>query len=230
VVAEQVRQRARKHHAESVAFTGRAAGSIELDHAHAYWVPLPERMLPSPAGIPASRIAVWCREGFDDAEIRALVDVRELVWGRPEDDKPARSYARRVLGDSVVASPEYLGAPDRERWAIFGRSTTWVSLTPFTTNRHQKRHQSDHAFLEDSVRRHLRHVALPHSPEEVTVEITDFAAKGFRAHRHPGARTPTGGIHRRAHVRLGFDSAVDGPVLLGSLSHFGLGTFVPEEI
>lgn len=228
VVAEQVRQRARNGKPDTLSFTGRDGDSIELDHAHAYWLPLPAALDTQAAGAKVTQVAVWCRRGFTDEEVRALVDVRELVWGSPGGEPRPRAYARGVLGDTVVASPAYLGTPEPGRWSLFARSARWRSLTPFTTSRHQKRRQSDAEFLEDAVRRQLRHVGHPQQSDAVTLTITDAAPTGFRSHRHPGARDRTGGTHRRAHVVLEFREPVDGPVLLGSLSHFGLGTFVPE--
>ncbi len=229
VVAEQVRQAARGGGARTVAFTGRRDDSNQLDHAHAYWLPLPDRLDGTRAGSTIDRAVVWCQGGFEDEEVRALMGVGQLIWGQPGQGPFPLEYARGIIGETVVASPAYLGSAQRSRLELFAETRTWHTLTPVTTNRHQKPRQSDQAFFIDVVRRQLRHTGRPFAEHDVEVDVDWRSSAGFRAHRNPTVRDRTGGTHRRTHVRLRFRQPVRGPVLLGSLSHFGLGTFIPQE-
>jgi CRISPR-associated protein Csb2 len=229
VVAEQVRQAARQGGARTVAFTGRRDDDNQLDHVHAYWLPLPDALDGRRAGVDVTQVAVWCPGGFEDKEVRALVAVGPLVWGEPGSGPLPLEYARSILGDSLVASPGYLGAADQSGLALFAEAVRWHTLTPVTTTRHQKRRQSDEDFFVDAVRRQLRHTGHPYAEDEVEVRVDPRAAVGYRAQRNPSVRDRTGGTHRRTYVQLRFREPVRGPVVLGTLSHFGLGTLVPEE-
>lgn len=228
VVAEQVRQAARSGGIRTVAFTGRRYNSNQLDHVHAYWLPLPAQAPGVRAGSSIDRVAVWCEGGFEDEEVRALMGIGPLVWGQQGQGSFPLEYARGIIGDTVVASPSYLGSARSSALDVFAEATQWRSLTPVTTNRHKKPRQSETDFFVDVVRRLLRQLGRPYSECDVDVAVDWRAAVGFRAQRNPTVRNRTGGAQRRTHVRLCFREPIRGPLLLGSLAHFGLGTLVPE--
>jgi CRISPR-associated protein Csb2 len=228
VVAEQVRQAARNAGVRTVSFTGRRDDDHRIDHAHAYWLPLPDALGETRPGSDITSVAIWSPTGFAEEELRALVDVRALVWGEPGKGPFPLEYARQIIGDTVVASPGFLGSADTSGLELFTEASVWRSVTPVTTGRHRKPRQSYEGFLIDEVRRQLRHTGRPYDSDDVEVMVTPRAAAGFRSHRNPTVRSRTGGTHRRTHVWLRFREPIRGPLLLGSLSHFGLGTFAPQ--
>ena len=94
---------------------------------------------------------------------------------------------------------------------VFGTGRLWISQTPYHLTRHPKRRDGlQEAAQSDIVRECIRR-GFP-KPRVDIVEST------------PGSRQ---GLAVRA--RLRFDVAVQGPLLLGLGSHFGLGLFRAEE-
>lgn len=122
-----------------------------------------------------------------------------------------RLLARAVDGLQVVRAG-HLGVmhlvpldspPDR----VFGRSTTWESVTPYRPTRHPKKGTAVEAALALDLRTECARRGLP-APQVIILE---------------SAIGPRGGLSCRA--RLRFSSAVAGPILLGPGSHCGEGLF-----
>ena len=117
-------------------------------------------------------------------------------------------------------------------------ATTWLSATPVALDRHPGNlHERDPKRLakalreaEETVRRACVRIGLP---EPTHVEILPAAplvgaskAKHFPTFAQGGDQ----GVERvRTHVRLEFEVAVRGPILLGAGRYHGLGLFRPES-
>ncbi|MGH3848019.1 MAG: type I-G CRISPR-associated protein Csb2 [Pseudonocardiaceae bacterium] len=107
-------------------------------------------------------------------------------------------------------------------------SRRWRSRTPYLPVRHRKRETPDE-YLEADVAAELRYRGKPTavvSRVEPGSGTTDRWASEFRRHRLQErlARSRPG-----MGLRLDFAEEVEGPLLLGQLSHFGYGVFVPED-
>jgi len=105
-------------------------------------------------------------------------------------------------------------------------STAWESVTPFIAPKSIDRRSSRSIFAQ--VNAELRSRSLP---EAVEVEIDSELTKSFR---HYVRRRGRGGIQPKNDIGLGLrirlPARVQGPLLLGYASHYGLGLFraVPE--
>ena len=110
--------------------------------------------------------------------------------------------------------------------ATTGPATTWTSVTPYTPSRYPKRRDWQE-FLLDDVTRELHHRGFP-TPCRVDLVNGDWRA--WQRHRPSAPRTsPQGRVTRdSAFLRLYFPHPIDGPLVLGHLSHFGLGLFRPK--
>ena len=95
--------------------------------------------------------------------------------------------------------------------------------------RHRKR-ESLADFLAADVRTELGYRGLPPAvvtPADTEPRLPDRWALGFRRYRmaeNMSRSRPGLGL------RLEFAEPVDGPLLLGQLSHFGYGIFIKEEV
>ncbi len=202
-----------------------AASSPRGDqHQHAHFL-----ALPTAGGRFVDRFAVWSPEGLGMQEVDALVVTRSLLLRGRGDAEGARDLrpvdlALEALGDLGVLE---------HRWT--GPSKTWYSHTPFVTMRHVSaalRRRSEGAedvflaFLEAEVRReaNLRGWTV----ERIAPTGPPSVGRWLDYRRHRAFK----GIDRRATAPRGagfaitFSEKVTGPVVLGSLSHLGLGLFV----
>lgn len=114
-----------------------------------------------------------------------------------------------------------------ERVPELAQARRWVSRTPFVPPRYVKHYRHT---VADQVRAELRSRDLP---EALSVTVSDArvgVGQGFhrflRTRRHPAPQPPSTAFF---HVSLELESPVEGPILLGYASHFGLGLFVPAE-
>lgn len=152
---------------------------------------------------------VWAPEGLDEKAVAALFSITRLCSKLP-GFRPLR-VAAVAAGRASDVIPKNL--------SLCSGSTTWRSVTPFVSYRHQKRRQSTDEFLASEVGRELTVRGLP--PATVGVVSGDWLS--FRRFRRPGDRPAS----RAFGVRLDFESppAAGGLLALGGLSHFGLGLF-----
>lgn len=172
-----------------------------------------------------TEVTVFARRGFSPRESEALEGLSR-IWG-PEEG-PQVSLALLGLG-----WPEDFGES-----ALLGKSRTWVSRTPFLATRHGKRTRAgvaklDWRGLQIGGAEHdlLRLLDDASFPEPVQVEPVAGTVLGgenvawdrFVTRRSAGRRPAGGGP---CGFRVLFPEAVQGPVAVGFLSHFGLGGFV----
>jgi CRISPR-associated protein Csb2 len=152
---------------------------------------------------------------FDPASKRLLV-IAPHVLGRRTPGGAEIEHLRtldaaldgfRVLLAGAAGALELLPVPiDAESDAIFGRSRLWVSVTPYVVTRHAKAAHAWEALAID-IRAECRRIGLP----EPQVEVDD--ARG------------AAGLGLVGSVRLTFQQAVAGPIVLGRNRHSGGGVF-----
>lgn len=187
------------------------------DHAHTHWIALPDS---KERGATVRNLIIWCRNGLQTNEVRALLNLGELSGRRG-------NYEVRGFPDVKLlfqaAGPIELVAPE-----LCGRSRRWHSRTPYLPVRHRKRETLEE-YLAADLAAELRYRNKPIavvSRIEPDAGTTDRWASEFRRHRLQERLTcsrPGMGL------RLEFAEEVEGPLLLGQLSHFGYGIFVPDE-
>lgn len=171
------------------------------DHAHAHYLVVDtdgDRLLDT--------AIVWAPEGFQPSEVAAMFAIDGLHSGVPG----FRSI--RIAG---VAAGKVEDVIPRH---LCSRASTWSSVTPFVPYRHQKKHQPVEQFVAAEVSRELATRGLPGA----AVELVPGDWLSFVRVR-PGARADS----RPFGLRLVFDAPLPmaQPLVLGSLSHFGLGLF-----
>ena len=115
---------------------------------------------------------------------------------------------------------------------LYGPARQWRSLTPYLPVRHRKRESPDEYLVADvaaelGYRPQYRDLPPPAvARAEQGPAMVDRWASEFRRHRitepRPRSRPGLG-------LRLEFPEPITGPLVLGQLSHFGYGIFVPDE-
>jgi CRISPR-associated protein Csb2 len=191
------------------------------DHGHAHWIPLATW---SEQPQPVRHLVVWVPHGLRTQEVRAVLGLRGMSGqrGSAEHGYEVRGFPPvellfQAAGPIEQVAPE-LCRPARQ----------WRSLTPYLPVRHRKREPLD-AYLAADVRTELGYRGLPPAsvvPADPEQRLPDRWAREFRRYRmtenmsksRPGLR-----------MCLEFAEPVTGPLLLGQLSHFGYGIFVPDE-
>jgi CRISPR-associated protein Csb2 len=174
----------------------------------------------------------------EDLDLDGLIDhVAVVLWPR----LGAEGFTRRGLALLAACPGFWLGGADARLWPA-GLSAScplgfdqparvWASLTPFLPA--LQRGEPDW-----QIARSLRRVGLPEPVviERVAVETQSggrrvagpaFAPTGPARRRWE--RKPAFDYHRRrmAYWRIVFAEPAPGPLMLGGLSHFGLGRFAP---
>lgn len=178
-------------------------------HDHAHYLPLADA-----TGL-LEAMVVWAPRGLSDAEVVAISRTRRL---RPSRDQQVAGLSGRdvrlgieSIGSMMDVAPELCVA-----------SRTWVSATPYSPSRHRKGDlevQLVTDIAEELDRRGL--------PAPIAVELLRGDWQSFRRYRLSESIRQG----RRPHgLRLRFDTPVPGPIVVGKLSHFGLGVFVPEPV
>jgi CRISPR-associated protein Csb2 len=197
-------------------------------HRHAHWLWLGD---PGDAG-KVTELVLWVPEGIPTELVAPLVGVRSLA----------------KLGDSpkgYVPAPVYLQAMGRVQDVlpeVAVSSARWTSKTPMLTDRHPKERKDPRGFVEREVRRELafRDWGKGPVPTVISVEIdetwdgpgaarSDNQAQGattrLRDYRRYRLNESMAARRRGFRVTIQLDRAVQGPVSLGALSHFGFGLF-----
>ena len=215
-VGELLRRAAlEKHNLPSEILSGkRPSGAYRLDgHQHAHYLSLAQSHR-SGAAAPIDSLVVWAPGRLNGDELAALAQIKWLRAGRSAPRVPDIAVAVAAFGDMGEVAPE-----------IVGPSSLWVSRTPFAPGRHgQKLSWAEHVRAE--IERELSVYRDLPSPASVTVLDSDV--RRYRRYRLPPKET-MGSSRRALMAEIQFDRPVEGPIVLGSLSHFGLGLFVPSE-
>ncbi|MDE0234038.1 MAG: type I-U CRISPR-associated protein Csb2 [bacterium] len=215
VVGELLRRASlSKHGVPSETLSGkRPTGEPRLGkHEHAHYICLPDRSRTG-ASAPIDSLVVWAPRQLDGGEFAALAQIERLRAGHAASGVPDVAVAVAGFGDVGEVAPEIVGPAD-----------VWVSCTPFAPGRHSSKRipWSDHIAAE--IEREL--VAYRDYPSPVSVKVLDDDVRRYRRYRLP-PKERRADSRRAAMVEIQFDRLVDGPIALGSLSHYGLGLFLP---
>lgn len=197
-------------------------GGAATDHGHAHWVPIPDG---SQRGSTVGSLLVWVPQGLDPDEVASLLNIRD-VSGRRRGRDGRDGYEFRDL-PQVGLLLQAVGTIEQVAPELHGPARCWRSLTPYLPVRHRKRESLDE-FLTKDVHAELRYRGLDAAtvtridPDD---DLSDRWARDFRRYR---MNEHLGAARRGLGLRLAFDQEVEGPLLLGQLSHFGYGIFEPE--
>jgi len=195
---------------------------LQEGHRHAHFIPL---CLDARDPARIDHVLVYAAMGFGPAAQRALRRLRRT------GGKGIRDITVTLIGIGDLSLFRAVGGLQLPE---LGKSTTWVSRTPFVPPRFMKPRGKDS--LDGQVRAELRHRDLPDLVEPPILTLpTDVNEAGKRAlwfrrfartRQKPQVPAAPAGAY---HLTLHFEREVQGPLCLGSGSHLGLGLFVPAE-
>jgi CRISPR-associated protein Csb2 len=194
------------------------------DHYHAHWIPFPSGRSDESS---IRYLVVWVPRGLDSEDVAAIISLRQASGQRGQ-----RGSGYEVRGFPKVellfqaAGPVEQVAPE-----LFGPALRWRSLTPYLPVRHHKREPLDDYLTTDvstelRYRPQYREVPPPVlSRLDSGTHLPDRWAREFRRYRMTEDMSKS---RPGLGLRLEFAEPVTGPLLLGKLSHFGYGIFVPD--
>jgi CRISPR-associated protein Csb2 len=197
------------------------------DHRHAHWIPLADGY---ERGAPVRSLIVWVPRGLQTEDVQAVLSMREMS-GRRGGGSESGGYDLPGFPKIEVLF-QAAGRIEQVAPELCGPARRWRSLTPYLPVRHRKRESPDEYFAADvaaelGYRPQYRDLLPPAvARAEQGSAMVDRWASEFRRHRiterRPRSRPGLG-------LRLEFPEPVTGPLVLGQLSHFGYGIFVPDE-
>lgn len=187
------------------------AGVPLTGHRHAHYLAFvadPERTGHSRL----DTLVVWIPAGLSEADLAALGSLRRLGGRSFASDFRTCRLGLEGYGRVEDIVPE-----------LVGPATTWQSFTPFAPPRHGRRRTAWRDHVASQITDEL---ARRDKPAPSRIELLPGPWLNFRRHRLTECLADA----RRAFgVRIVFEEAVRGPLVLGALSHFGLGLMSPEE-
>lgn len=195
-------------------------------HRHAHWMFVPT----SPdRGAAVDSLLVWVPEGLRPDELCALIgNLRKLSGKRGGDDGyEIRGFPKLELLFQAAGPIDQI-APSLCRGA-----RRWRSLTPYLPVRHRKRESLDE-FLAADIRAELSY-RRGERPQvtvariEPSTAMLDRWTSEFRRRRMKEGLADSRSARPGLGLRLEFAEQVEGPIVLGQLSHFGFGLFTPED-
>ena len=202
--------------------TGRATSG----HRHAHWIPVAGN---EQRGAAVGSLVLWAPGQLRSSEVAAVIDLRVLSGKR---SRQGNGDGYEVDGFPEVrllfqaAGPVEQVAPE-----LCGPARSWRSLTPYLPVRHRKREPLADYLTADiraelSYRDHLKDLPVPAvTPIEADGRLPDRWSSEFRRYRMTERLSQS---RPGLGLRLDFADEIGGPLLLGQLSHFGYGIFVPE--
>lgn len=196
---------------------GRAdGGGLLAGHRHAHFISVD---LDGDGLVEA--VVLWVPDGLPSGIADRLASSLSGLRGHEHipDFRPCR-LGFEAFGTAELAAPTLVGPARR-----------WRTVTPFAprfaeTSRNRRGGDRWAAVVERQIRKELALRGLP-EPESVRLVRGRFHALDFRRHRPDRQRLAD--AYRAAHAEVAFPDLVTGPVLLGALSHFGLGLFQPTR-
>ena len=187
------------------------------DHAHAHWIPVASQ---GESARSVQYLLIYVPDGLESNEIAALLTIGKLSGKRGENGYEVHGFPKQTLLFQAAGQIEDV-APEL---ASRSGAIRWRSVTPYLPVRYRHKESAEEHVTAD-VSRELRYRNLP-EPVAVTVaEPLAGRVNQFRRYRiGERLRDSRAGVG----LRLTFGTPVEGPILLGQLSHFGFGAFVPE--
>jgi CRISPR-associated protein Csb2 len=194
-------------------------------HRHAHWIPIAEH---EERGASIQSLVLWVPGTLQPGEVAAILSPGSLSGQR---GTPRNGY--RMPGfPEVRLLFQAAGTIGQVAPELYGPARRWYSLTPYLPVRYRKQRVPFEAFLAEDIKTELgyreqfRYLPAPTvTPLDADNRMPDRWARKFRRYRlteNMGKSRPGLGL------RLDFPQEVSGPLLLGQLSHFGYGIFVPE--
>jgi CRISPR-associated protein Csb2 len=193
-------------------------GGAATDHGHAHWVPIAG---PGESAAFIHTLLVYVPNGLEPAEIGAILSAGKISGKRGGADGyevrgfPEQRLLFQAAGQVRDVAPE-LVAP--------AGATRWRSVTPYLPVRHRHK-ESAEEYVTADVSRELCYRNLPELAAVTAVEPLAGRVNQFRRYRI-GERLRASRVG--VGLQLTFVTPAEGPILLGQLSHFGFGAFVPE--
>ncbi len=215
VVGELLRRASlSKHGIPSETLSGKQpTGERQLGrHEHAHYISLPDHERTGPSS-PIESLLVWTPRRLNGDEFAALAQIEWLYAGRAVSGFPDIAVAVEGFGDVDELAPE-----------IVGPSSVWASCTPFAPGRHPDKRTTWHDHIAAEIKREL--TVYRDYPPPASVEVIDGDARRYRRYRLP-PKERLANSRYASMVEIRFANPVEGPIALGSLSHFGLGLFKP---
>jgi CRISPR-associated protein Csb2 len=195
------------------------------DHRHAHWIPLPS-MTADEASV--RFLIIWVPQGLQPDEIAAIIRLQQASGQRGHGGS---GYKVRGFPE-VELLFQAAGAVEQVAPELCGPARRWRTLTPYLPVRHRKRESLDDYLTADvgaelRYRPRYRDVASPAvSRRGSGIHLPDHWAQRFRRYRITEDMSKS---RPGLGLRLEFAESVTGPLLLGKLSHFGYGIFIPDE-
>ncbi|OPG09289.1 type I-U CRISPR-associated protein Csb2 [Microbispora sp. GKU 823] len=160
-------------------------------------------------------VIVWAPGGLTPREVDALNTVARREIGVPNGVTGPRDLTMLLTacGQEDLLPNEWHRPAERH----------WTSVTPFVPSRHRKPRQEPAEYLQQEVIRELGYRGEQFPQLVVTArnpgsEFVGFVRRRWRDRKAAGS--PSG-----YRIDLEFTEPVEGPIVLGHLSHFGLGLF-----
>lgn len=200
-------------------------GGASTNHQHAHWISLPGQEAGERERVRSLVIYVPNRLTAED--VSALIGIRQVsgrVGGESGSgyefrDLPEAELLLQAAGTLRQVAPE-----------LYGPSRRWRSLTPYLPVRHWHRQREGlAAYLTDDVNAELAYRGVPPAAVKQTDPgggLPDGWARRFRRYR---MKETMGKARAGLGLAIEFEAEVAGPLLLGQLSHFGYGIFVPDQ-
>ncbi|HET9898149.1 MAG TPA: type I-U CRISPR-associated protein Csb2 [Streptosporangiaceae bacterium] len=197
-------------------------------HKHAHWVPVAED---ERRGAAVRSVVAWAPCKLRASEVAALMDIGSLS-GKRGSLRNGERYEVQGFPE-VRLLFQAAGSIEQVAPELCGPARLWRSLTPYLPVRHRKREPLTEFLAADigaelGYRQEFARLPLPVvKPAEPDGGLPDRWSREFRRYRLTegmGKSRPGLGL------RLEFAEEVRGPLLLGQLSHFGYGIFVPADI
>ncbi len=198
-------------------------------HVHAFW--LPEDT--DSDGL-IDHVSVFIASGIDD-DVRARLDRITRLWLPPKQRAEEVEVEDASAMEWRLALEGFGQPPDFSEGArIFGTSARWRSVTPFLAAGHLK--TAGHAGeARRLIRRRGMDTRLGFSVADVSVtELQEISSGGtgrraihfhrFRSRGREEQPDATGAL-----LDIVFPKPVEGPIVLGYGSHFGLGLFTAVD-
>ncbi|GEM_PF-4294251 len=175
-------------------------GSPATDHAHAYYLPFARKIDSC-----LNEMIVYSKSTFSVHDLRVLQRLTSI----PVKDKPDISFSIKSLGEKLPFS-----------------SKTWISTTPFVTNRHHRRSRGSwQEWMKAELLREIEVHGIQ-CPEGIDIMHTCSGREvNYFEVRRKNAETKN-----ITAFRLIFNQEQEGPFSLGALAHFGVGMFLPESV
>ncbi len=195
--------------ASMLAGRGADGEPLAANHQHAHYLPLDldgDRRIDD--------VLIWAPGGLAPDELAAIDwQVTHRPIGVPEGMPGPKNLQLRVAA---------FGGADVLPQGLTGPATRWKTVTPFAPPRHRHRAHGDlDGYIQAEIRRELRTRGFGQPARIHTGLSGDWPL--FTRHRwtrsHRTAALPAYG------AEIEFAEPVTGPIILGALSHFGLGLF-----